>query len=336
MLVYSIPLAKVRRTCSAQAFSTEGESKKASFGEMWRPVRGASVLLILSALSISPTLFAQSRLEIAVAQFSEKEIQGYIQPLGDLLAANIHAGVHHGASIPKGFYLQIDLLGVASIIGDQHRVYDARLPAGFVPEGGSLKTATVFGGRGTVFRDVATGLEYKGSDGLFSGKVLPLFAPQLRLGSLWGSELVFRYMRTPQISSQRFIPTNSVLWGAGVRHSISQYLANPQVDIAVSAFLSGFSLDELISFSGVSYGVQVSKSLPLITLYSGLAYERSTLHVRYRYGLSSSHTIAVTLEATNQFRVTTGMMLDLQAIRIFADANFGNVQHFAGGIGFGL
>jgi len=29
-------------------------------------------------------------------------------------------------------------------------------------------------------------------------------------------------------------------------------------------------------------------------------------------------------------------MIDLQALRLFADANFGNVHHYSGGIGFGF
>ncbi|HXG00591.1 MAG TPA: DUF6588 family protein [Bacteroidota bacterium] len=294
-------------------------------------------LIIFSIWISTAQTFSQSPLELMVPQFSLHEVRGYIQPLAEMFSANMHAGLYHGAAIPRqGFHLQIELVAMASLIGSQHRAYDAPLPAGFVPESGSSRTATVFGGKGTVFRDVNSGLEYRGSDGLFGGDIFPLFAPQLRIGSVLGTELLVRYMQTPQLSSRTVIPTKSVLWGIGVRHSISQYISNAQVDMAAGFFVSRFTLGTLMRFSSTAYSIHFSKSLSLVTLYCGLGYERGTLHLQYRHRTEPSALVDVRIEPTNQFRVTTGFMIDLQAVQLFADANFGNVHHYAAGLGFGL
>lgn len=297
------------------------------------------VMALTMACAVLRSAHSQSQLELTIQQFSDTEVAGYVRPLGDFFGANMNAGFYHASAIPaNGFHFEIELVAVASIIGEQHKVYDAVLPAGFTPVGGSYKTATVFGGRGTVFRDSSSGLEYKGSDGLVRASVFPLLIPQLTIGSIFGTELVFRFMKTPQLS-QRWYPTKSVLLGGGFRHSISQYFSKPQVDIAIGGFYSTFELGDVIDVQAKTITFSVGKTLSLVTLYVGMGYEWSTMHLHYAYkgdGGSSPRLADVTIDGANRFRATGGLLIDLQAFRIFADANFGNVEHFAGGIGFGF
>lgn len=283
--------------------------------------------------------FAQSPLELAIQQFRSSEVGGYIQPLGDLFGANMNAGLYHSAVVPKdGFHIRIDVIGMVSPVGAEHKVYEAVLPEGFVPQDGSYKTATVFGGKGTTFKDANSGLEYKGSDGIVRLSAFPLLVPQLTIGSLFGTEATIRYMKTPQLSQQWF-PTRSTLFGIGLRHSISQYLRNAAVDVSIGAFYSTFTLGDIIDFKAHTVNLSVSKSVSLFTPYLGLGYEQSTMHLHYDFrGESGQYPrlVDTVIEGANRFRVTGGFMIDLQAVRLFADANFGNVHHYSGGIGFGF
>ncbi len=282
---------------------------------------------------------AQSQLEMAIQQFRSSEVGGYIQPLGDLFGANMNAGLYHSAAVPKdGFHIRIDVVGMISLVGDEHKVYEATLPEGFVPQGGSFQTATVFGGKGTTFKDANSGLEYKGSDGIVRLSAFPLLVPQLTIGSLFGTEATIRFMKTPQLSQQWF-PTRSTLFGIGLRHSISQYLRNAAVDVSVGAFYSTFSLGDIIDFKARTVSLSVSKTVSLFTPYIGLGYERSTMHLHYDFrgeDWQYPRLVDIVIEGANRFRVTGGFMIDLQAVRLFADANFGNVHHYSGGIGFGF
>lgn len=300
--------------------------------------RRAAVCCFALILGSSPAL-AQSQLELTIQQFRSSEVGGYVQPLGDLFGANMNAGLFHSAAVPqKGFHIRIDVIGMVAPVGEQYKVYDATLPSGFVPQGGSYKTATVFGGRGTTFKDVSSGLEYRGSDGIVRVTAFPLLVPQLTIGSLFGTEATVRYMRTPQLS-QNWFPTRSILFGIGLRHSISQYLRSPEVDVSIGAFYSSFALGDIIDVRAQAVNLSVSKTVSLFTPYIGLGYERSTMHLHYDFrgeGEQYPRLVDIVIEGANRFRVTGGLMIDLQALRLFADANFGNVHHYSGGIGFGF
>lgn len=281
-------------------------------------------------------LLGQSTLESTIKQFDQESVRGYVQPFGDLFGATMNAGFYRSARIPEnGFTMRIDLVGMATVVSDEHRMYDAKLPAGFVPKGGSYKTATVFGGRGTTFKDVESGLEYKGSDGVFDARVFPLVVPQVTIGSVLGTQIALRFISTPELGGGKF--PASTLFGAGFRHSISQYFAHAPVDIAIGAYYSKFDVGDLIAFRGGTVNVQVSRSVSLITLYGGVAWEASRTDIRYSPNGQAGETfVNVTLSGGNTFRITGGLELDLQAVKLFADINIGYVRHFSGGIGFGF
>jgi hypothetical protein len=277
---------------------------------------------------------AQTELEKAIQQYGSATVGGYMQPVADLFGANMHAGYYHSAYIPtSGFSIGIDLIGMGALVQDGQKTYEATAPAGFSPA--TFKTATIFGGKGgSISHATIAGLQYKGSDGVFNTSIFPLAVPQLRIGSLYGTEVVLRFIATPSIGDNKF-PVLT-FWGAGVRHSISQYIPQSPVDIAASFFYSNFALGDLVKANGTSFGVQASKSIKILMLYGGLAWEKSTLDLSYK---SSDPTAApmvdVSLNGANKFRFTVGVGVSLGILKIFADANFGTVTNYSGGIGFG-
>jgi hypothetical protein len=293
---------------------------------------------IAVCIALFNTTRSQSKLEVTIQQFPAEQVAGYIQPLGDMLGANMNAGLYHSAAIDEDdFHLRIDVIAMASLVRESDRVYNTHLPAGFVPQGGSLRTATIFGGEGTTFSDIGTGMRYKGTDGLLSTNYLPLFVPQLTIGSIGGTEASVRYLATPSLASNKLPPTT--LFGVGLRHSISQYIPDSPLDICVGAFYSTFKVGDILDFQGTAANLQLSKTFFIATVYGGAAWESSNMQLHYNYKTNSDETpmlVDVALNGGNTFRFTTGLMLDLQAIRLYADANFGTVQHFSGGIGFGF
>jgi hypothetical protein len=277
---------------------------------------------------------AQTELEKAIQQYNATSIGGFLQPVADLFGANMHAGYYHSAYIPtSGFSIGIDIIAMGSLVQDDQKNYTAVAPAGFAP--GTFETATVFGGKGTtVSHSTIAGLQYKGSDGIFNTSILPMAVPQLRIGSLYGTEVVLRFIATPAIGDNKF-PVIT-FWGAGARHSISQYIPNSPVDIAASFFYSDFKLGDLIKAQGTSFGVQASKSIKILMLYGGLSWEKSTLDLSYKTtDPTSTPLVDVSLNGANKFRATIGVGVNFGIFKVFADANFGTVTNYSGGIGFG-
>ena len=298
-------------------------------------VRGGILLLLGAVLLMSfATARSQGSLENALKQFNGEAAQGYMQPVADLFGANMNSGFYHSAQISKGgFHLAFDIVGMVGLVSDDQKTFDAPAPAGFTPA--RFKTATVFGGKGTEISDAnISSLKYKGSDGVFNTSSFPLAVPQLTVGNIFGTEVIARYVFIPKIG-QDIIPS-STLWGAGARHSISQYLPSVPVDLAVGVFYQSYTAGDLIKFTGLSYGVQASKSFSILTVYGGLSGEQSTLNLKY----TSTDPLVpaavdISLDGANKFRFTGGLCLTLGFAKIFADANFGTVTCFSGGIGFG-
>ena len=277
---------------------------------------------------------AQSELEKAIQQYNSSAVTGYIQPIADLFGANMHAGYYHSAYVPhSGFSLGFDLIAMGALVTDEQKSYLADAPAGFTPA--TFRTATVFGEKGTTITDATVpGLTYKGSDGVVNTSIFPLAVPQLRIGSLYGTEVVIRFIAIPSIGEAKF-PQIS-LWGVGARHSISQYIPESPLDIAASVFYSNFHVGDLIKANGISLGVQASKSIKILILYGGIAWEKSSMNLAYK---STDPTVAapidVNLDGANKFRATVGVGVSLGIFKVFADANFGSVTNYSGGIGFG-
>jgi len=277
---------------------------------------------------------AQSELEKAIRQYNSSGVTGYIQPIADLFGANMHAGYYHSAYIPQsGFSLGFDLIAMGAIVTDEQKSYLADAPAGFSPA--TFKTATVFGGKGTTIQNASVpGLEYKGSDGVFNTSIFPLAVPQLRIGSIYGTEAVIRFIAIPSIGEDK-VPEIS-LWGVGARHSISQYIPDSPLDIAASAFYSNFHVGDLITAKGLSFGVQASKSIKILMLYGGMSWEKSTMNLSYKStDPTAASLIDVDMDGANKFRATVGVGISLGIFKVFADANFGSVTNYSGGIGFG-
>ena len=273
---------------------------------------------------------AESDLEKVLKQYDSQTVKGYIQPMVDFFGANMNAGLYHSAAIPAmGLKIEIDLVGMGSLVGDEQKTYSAPAPPGFGAS--TFKTATIFGGKGGRIT-TPDSLSYSGSDGIIDATLFPLAVPQLTIGSVAGTEATIRFVTSPSIDA---FPTTT-LFGAGLRHSISQYLPGAPLDIAVGGFYSSFTVGDIIDFKGISVGAQASLSAAIATLYGGLAWEKSTMNLKYGAATPGAPAVDFDLDGSNNFRFTAGGGLSLGVFKIFADANFGSVTNFSGGIGFGF
>jgi hypothetical protein len=273
---------------------------------------------------------AQSDVEKALQQYGEEQVKGYIQPVGDLFGANLNSGFFRGASIGSaGFHIRLDIVGMASMVGDKQKTYTAPAPPGFTPA--TFETATIFGGAGAIVTDQNTALTFRGSDGVFNTSYFPTLAPQLTIGDIYGTRAAVRFIATPEVSG---LP-KATLWGIGAQHSVSQYLPAVPVDLAAHVFYSKFTFGDLINVSALSIGADASKTFSILTVYGGLAWEQSTMKVGYTSTGANPTTVGVELDGANAFRFLIGLDLGLGFFHIFGDANFGSVTNFSAGIGFG-
>jgi hypothetical protein len=280
----------------------------------------------------APPASAQTTVEDALKQLSSDNGKGYMQPIADLFGANMMAGSYHSAAIPKaGFNLAFDIVVMGGVVGDDQKTYDGILPTGFTPA--KVDAPTIFGGKGPLVTDQGTGLSYRFPDGIINTSLFPLLVPQLTIGSIMGTEVFARYVFIPKLGEDALPSTT--LWGAGVRHNVSQWFPVIPLDVAVGFFYTKFTSGDLIDYTGTQIGAQASKTFSLLTLYGGLAWEQSSMNLKYVSTAPEGGSVDIDLDGANTFRVTGGALLQLGFFRVFADINLGSVTHFSGGIGFG-
>jgi hypothetical protein len=279
---------------------------------------------------------AQSEFETTIKQFTGDEAKGYMQPGADLFGADMMAGQYRSAAIPTmGFNISLDIVAMAAIVGDNQKTFTNKAPAGFSP--GAYSTATIFGKTGaTVVNTNYPSLSYRSADGIFNTSAVPLAVPQLRVGSIYGTEAFIRFVSIPNSVTKSF--PDITLFGGGIRHNISQYLPAVPLDLAAGVFYTTFKTGDLVDFKGFSFGVQASKDFAILTVYGGLAYESCTLKLHYtsENAFFNGQSVDVSLDGQNKFRATAGANVSLAFFHIFADINVGTVTNFSGGIGFGF
>ena len=298
-----------------------------------KTIRRVPRLLVLAAaactvLFLASTGYAQSDLEKTLQQFAGNEVKGYIQPLGDLFGANMNAGMFHSAEIAKtGFHISFDIVAMGASVGDDQKKYMLPPTNTNVPP---FKTPTMFGGK----RDsvIVGGAPYYGiADGFVNTSIFPLASPQLTIGDIYGTRAIIRLIGTPSVKG---FPS-ATLWGIGAQHSISQYVPAIPLDVAAHVFYSKFTFGDLINFSGLSIGAEASKSFSVLRVYGGLAWEKSTMDLKYTPSDATIPPVSISLDGANKFRATLGLGLHLGFFSIFGDANFGTITNFSAGIGFG-
>lgn len=201
---------------------------------------------------------------------------------------------------------------------------------------------------GPVFRDTTLninktlGTKLGGAKGLSGISAIPFFAPQITLGTLFGTQLTFRYI--PKIP----IPdVGDLSWtGFGIQHNLAYWFPVPIVDVAASFYTQTIKIDPMFEMSGTSFGLNVSKQFGLsflnVTPYAGFMVESAKFKVHFTppvgdYGPGiTPPDIAFEIEGKNTSRLTLGLSIRLMIFNINADYNIGTYNSMTAGLFFAI
>ena len=175
-------------------------------------------------------------------------------------------------------------------------------------------------------------------------KAMPLAAPQLTFGTIFGTTLAVRYLPSVKISEDlgEFKYT-----GFGIQHNPAVWLpfALP-LDFSVGYFTQKMTVGKYFEAKATTMGAYVSKKLGWgalnITPYGGFAVESSNVDVKYDYVLTgvpdgnghANTTLPITfnLEGENKSRITVGASIKILLFNINADYSIGKYKIFSGGV----
>ncbi len=201
---------------------------------------------------------------------------------------------------------------------------------------------TIFAGGDSIV--IPTRVESLMVGGLFSPALtaLPLAAPQLTIGTVFGTQFSFRYLPNVQITQQI---GSFKYFGFGIQHNPAVWLGTPlPLDLSVGYFTQTMDVGTLISTTTKSWGIQASKQLGWsylnLTPYFGYLHESSTMTFTYTPAamtlpdgeIYQPDPVNFALTGQNTSRITAGLGIRLGIINVNADYNFATYNSATAGV----
>ncbi len=171
--------------------------------------------------------------------------------------------------------------------------------------------------------------------------VLPLAAPQLTVGTIFGTQATFRYLPSVTLNDEL---GKLNYFGFGVQHNPFIWFRNPMpFDMAVGFYTQTLDIGSLFSTKTTSFGLNASKQFGAgmlnVTPYAGFMLESATMDVTYQYIVDTpagplTQDIDFSLKGENKNRFILGMNFRLLLLNLNVDYNFGKYNALTAGLNF--
>jgi len=293
----------------------------------------SAVILVLCASPLA------AQIEDHISAYTGENATGYLDPLAGAIGTTLNSGLWRSAHIPKaGFTIAIEFPIMGLYFSDDDKTFNATTETGFSPTQ-TVEAPTVIGDTKAVIVDGDGGTQFAFPGGFDVGS-FALTVPQLRVGAVFGTEAMIRFVAF-RIGDSDIGDVS--LFGLGFRHSISQYMGPvPPVDLAASFFYQSFKLgenesgDDLTKTNTYSFGVQVSKNFPpILTPYTGLYYNKYKLEAEYESEVPGEDLIDLTFD-DGFIQWTLGIEFNLAVLNAYFEYNVSSYNSLGFGLGLGF
>lgn len=174
--------------------------------------------------------------------------------------------------------------------------------------------------------------------------IFPTAAVQLTVGTVFGTNVAFRYFPDTDIKNMGKFS----FFGVGAIHNPGVWFPNPiPVDIGIGYFIQKMKVGDIFESNASQFGLYVSKTVGFIisfTPYAGFVAETSKTTVAYNYQSNQNINgipvppvkLKFDLEGENKSGFVVGFNLHLAAININADYKISKTKTASAGVSFGL
>lgn len=314
------------------------------------------LLLIVITLSVSGKLYSQTlpdQLIKTAGQYGEK----YLEPFTTAFGSNLNSGFIGGLKLdsklgplPVGVNIYAGLKFSGLILNSDDQYFDLTYQDRYKYNGQDVNATfvvknapTVFGSTTPANADIYVNGAKVNTQQLIGGvtntKFVPLFVPQLGIGSIYGTDVVVRYFPTLSLGNYGRIGFT----GFAIRHNFSSYIAKMPFDIALQGGYQNFNVEKedgsrIINANATFLNLQFNKNIAMFSIYGAAQYENFSIDVSYIYTNPYTGEIPVNFEQkeTGNFRGILGASFHLFPVVVNADLNFGKRFIFTAGIGAGF
>ena len=287
--------------------------------------------IVLAFVCVLPVAQAYGQIEGNLSSYTGQNSEGYLKPLQEGFGAALQDALFRSAYVPEsGFHINVELKAMFVKFGTEDRTFMATTEEGFYPET-TLEAPTVIGDTTAVAVQGESGTMTYLPGGFDVGS-LGIAVPQVTIGSLYGTQAVFRYIAVDTGDAEL---GDVSLLGIGGRHSISQYLEESPVDLAIGLYWQRFQLGEdLIDATAFSVGVQAGRRYGVFEPYLGLSYDTFKMSVAYE-SEAAGESLDVDFENDSNLHITAGLGLNLSVVHLHGEIGSASQTSFALGLSLG-
>lgn len=169
----------------------------------------------------------------------------------------------------------------------------------------------------------------------------PLGAPQITIGTVYGTMASFRYLPSVEVDKDL---GKFEYFGFGIQHNPSAWLPIPlPVDVSLAYFTQSMKVGDIFDASATSFGIYASKRFGPgalnITPYAGFAMESSEITIKYDYIVdypvpNTVLPVKFNLKGENSSRFVIGAALKLAFLNLNVDYSFAKYKTISGGLAF--
>ncbi len=330
-----------------------------------RFLRIASCIVLGIALAAHRPARAQQLGEI-IEEVGADYAELYLQPLVNAFGADINSGLIHtakvgGGTLPVDLFIGVKVTG--AVVPDIDRTLDITYETSYpfpAPDGNEYALPVIFeiDDGPTIFGEASPGVVtgrvrqtvHPGLDGmdgtpddvvidstisfnvlpgLYDGPLAPVAIPHLALGSLAGTDVIFRYF--PRVRHENYGYLEFV--GVGLRHSVDRYIPGLPFQISghfmmQNLLITNTNKEEILKASSVVAGGAISKTFVFLTLYGGVQAEETLVEVNYTFGdelsVVEGRNISFELTGDTTIRGLLGLSLKLGPVLVNVEGSRGN------------
>ncbi len=170
---------------------------------------------------------------------------------------------------------------------------------------------------------------------------LPMGAPQITLGTVFGTSLAFRFLPSVALDSKL---GRLSYFGFGLQHNPAIWFNTAlPVDLSASFFTQTLKVGSIFKSTASDFGIFASKRFGPgavnVTPYVGLSLETSKMTVSYNFettgpdGRPITTPVSFDLKGENSTRLTAGLSIKLLFIDLSADYSFAKYSTASLGVG---
>lgn len=295
-------------------------------------VRYYSLAFAVVFLTLATTAYAQ--VDSRLSAYTGRNASGYLDPLVEAFRSNLNAGLFHTAYVPEdGFHVGLEVNVMSTFFGASSRTFWATTEGDFLPQE-RVEAPTVIGDTHAVVVNGDAGTQFAFPGG-FNVDRFYFTCPQVTVGSWKGTEVLGRFILVDTGISD--LGTLRV-WGAGLRHSVSQYVSRlAPFDLALAGYwqvarLRNASGDNVIDSRLGTVSLQTGVRLGPVYPYGGLSVNWFLMDVNYRSELTGLEPISLELRPSSEVQMTLGVSWRVAFLAAYGEYNVADQNSVAAGL----